>query len=63
LAKDKQDDNEIKNFFILNCSSNLAKHAGIFIIKYLVEDWSKNNKKHLKKGILSKVIYIFNFYY
>uniref|UniRef100_A0A914L789 Uncharacterized protein n=1 Tax=Meloidogyne incognita TaxID=6306 RepID=A0A914L789_MELIC len=33
----------------------MAKYVGIFIVKYLVEDCCKNNKKYLKKGILSKL--------
>nr|CAD2148874.1 unnamed protein product [Meloidogyne enterolobii] len=53
LSKDLQ--NEIGEFLILNCSPEMAKYVGIFIVKYLVEDCCKNNKKYLKKGILSKL--------
>ncbi|KAL7073549.1 hypothetical protein ACQ4LE_007303 [Meloidogyne hapla] len=55
LSNDKQNGNEIGNFLILNCSPEMAKYVGIFIIKYLAEDCFKNNKKYFKKGILSKL--------
>nr|CAD2204497.1 unnamed protein product [Meloidogyne enterolobii] len=55
LSKDLQNGNEIGEFLILNCSPEMAKYVGIFIVKYLVEDCCKNNKKYLKKGILSKL--------
>ncbi|CAK5026618.1 unnamed protein product [Meloidogyne enterolobii] len=55
LSKDLQNGNEFGEFLILNCSPEMAKYVGIFIVKYLVEDCCKNNKKYLKKGILSKL--------
>uniref|UniRef100_A0A914LYP2 Uncharacterized protein n=1 Tax=Meloidogyne incognita TaxID=6306 RepID=A0A914LYP2_MELIC len=56
LSKDLQNGNEIGEFLILNCSPEMAKYVGIFIVKYLLEDCCcKNNKKYLKKGILSKL--------
>uniref|UniRef100_A0A915N8F0 MIF4G domain-containing protein n=1 Tax=Meloidogyne javanica TaxID=6303 RepID=A0A915N8F0_MELJA len=55
LSKDLQNGNEIGEYLILNCSPEMAKYVGIFIVKYLVEDCCKNNKKYLKKGILSKL--------